>query len=1096
MLEVYRSSRLERLADLLLVKLAASAPTLPLMPQTIVVGHLGMKRWLMRHLAERTLVDGRPGIAANLQLQLPGEWLDQLAQSRLGEQLNADPYQRANLRWRIFALLPDLEQEQIQRYLSGQQSAQRRFQLADRLASLYVQYAVYRADWLAAWEQQRTASTIGSHWQGRLWRMLREGIGRPHRATRSSALQSQLAHQPISPDPLHVFGVNHLPPDVLQTLLTVSARQPVMLYFPDPCREIWEDLRQRAATLTGALPDSEFHSNHRLLAALGKLGQQFTVLLNANAEQIDDRRDALDQEAQAVSAAAPLLTRLQHSIRTLQPQLSPQSEEHGRSDASLRVHRCHTRLRELEALRDAVYDFLSAHPDAEARDVVVMAPDINQYAPFLAAVLGSAGRHQGPLPYHLADLPLRRSHPLLHAFAELLELPQQRLGRSQVLAMLDLPAVARRLGLDPSDSEALTRWLDRAEVAWGLDGRMKAEFGAAAIEQNSFAFGLQRMLAGYLIGDEQPLPLLDEEIVPALPPQGPAVDALGALDQLLTILQGMRQGMSEQRHVSDWVSWLSQATGALFEAAPDDADERAALRSIRGSIDQLRTQVQSAEVDPLVPWPVIAEALLEVLDGVPQRQPFLVGGMTVCGMVPQRAIPFRMVCVLGLNDGEFPRNRSDSGLDLLRSHPRLGDRDTRSDDRYLFLEALLSARDRLHLSYLGEGVQDGKVRNPAAPLAELLQFLDQPHQHQSQPPWIVSPPLQPFDHRYYDGADPRLHSYDGSWLAAAGPTNQSDPGAGFRAGLGEGPAKPDQPAELREVLRWYRDPARWFCQNTLNLDLRALEQSAADDREPLEIRREPMERLTRELVWRALDADSEEIAAVIPPDLAHSGRLPAGTLGRRSYALERSVAQQTLKLLRETPPFKISASERVVEAQQIDLQITGITLRGEIGRIYRVGDRRYLVELCTGEISFRQLLPLFIQMAALRLSLPEGSMVRGLLVAPSELSRLPDQFPADHQQLRERLTRLLLLWFRGHSRPPAYFPKSSWRYVDSKYQLSKAQAALTSSFFSTGELDYAPGFARLLFGELNLFDRENPDSAAFDRCARMLERIIQPGGSQ
>ncbi len=1091
MLEVYRSSRLERLADLLLVKLRTSPPASVLQAQSVVVGHLGMKRWLLRHLAERTLVDGKPGIAANLRLQLPGEWLDELSQRRLGsERVAVDPYQRQHLRWRIYQLLPELEQAQISRYLDADRDGRRRFQLADRLASLYVQYAVYRADWLAGWEGRGSiATTLAEHWQGELWRRLRAGIGVDHRAARGQALLSALAQSKGGANPLHVFGVNHLPPDVLKALLAVARTQPVMLYFPDPCRELWDDLRSRADSLIELDPDSELHSDHRLLAALGKLGQHFTVLLNNHSDQIDDRRDEVDREQAALPAHAPLLTRLQHSVRTLQPQIG--GEDIVEQDSSLRVHVCHTRLRELEALRDALLDFLSSDAAAEPRDIVVMAPDINQYAPYLAAVFGPPGRHQGALPYHLADVPMRRSHPLLRAFAELLDLPQQRLGRSQILAMLDLPAVARRMRLQPGSAEALSRWLDRAEVAWGLDAAMKTEFGAAPVAQNSFEFGLERMLAGFLLGEVEAEHLLDGEILPALPPHGPDADALGALDQLLSVLAAMRSAMRQSRSVSDWCAWLSAAVNALFEGGFDDADETVALRSVHACIDELRTQTEAAQSDPQVPFAVIREALLASLDGVPERQPFLVGGITFCGMVPQRAIPFRMVCVLGLNDGEFPRNRSDSGLDLLRSHPRLGDRDARADDRYLFLEALLSARDRLHLSYLGEGVQDGKPRNPAAPLAELLQFL-RPLPTGPEV-WIVRHPLQPFDARYYDAADSRLHSFDGRWLVEQ-QAAQEGAAPGFRSGLPEAPAMPQIEVDLRELLRWYRDPAREYCQNTLGLSLQALEQVAADDREPLAIRLQPLERLTRDLVWRALDRGEWEIPAQLPVDIARSGRLPAGSLGRRSYALERGIAQRTLNELRDFPPFQQPPEQRQIESVGIDLSLSAqIRLRGEVSRVYRVDDRRYLLELCPGKVNFKHLLPLYLRLAALRLSLPERCLVRGLVVGPEGKNRSPERFPNDHDQLRAALSRLLLLWYRGQNRPPLYLPKTSWRYLESDNpNLYAAQIAMHGGYQSMGELDYAPGYARLLFADLDLLDAEHPERKRFEQCARMLHAIINP----
>jgi exodeoxyribonuclease V gamma subunit len=282
----------------------------------------------------------------------------------------------------------------------------------------------------------------------------------------------------------------------------------------------------------------------------------------------------------------------------------------------------------------------------------------------------------------------------------------------------------------------------------------------------------------------RPSDLLLDNILPLDGVSGSTVEAIGQLDRLLGELRTIRHAFSAPRPLAAWSQWLLDRIDALFLTDMRDDAENNALDTLRRLAASLGSQASEAGISTPLPWSVVREAIGSALDAVPERQAFLLGGVTFCGLVPQRSIPFRVVCLLGMNEGEFPRPSNDAGLSKILSQPRRGDRDTRSEDRYLFLEAMMSARDVLHISYVGEGVRDGKPRNPAAPLAELLQFLDEQHgiadDEKVDRPWRIHHPLQPFDARYYERdaqgkpqRDQRLFSYDPAFLAL--PSTKSIP---------------------------------------------------------------------------------------------------------------------------------------------------------------------------------------------------------------------------------------------------------------------------------------------------------------------------------
>ena len=465
---------------------------------------------------------------------------------------------------------------------------------------------------------------------------------------------------------MHLFGLNHLPPDTWTLLRGLSAGRAVHLYFVDPVQAYWEDLRKPASELRAGLGMGE--SPHALVAALGSAGQQFNRQLS-EWPQVDEH-----SVVELDSSSSELLGRFQDSVRRLSPALAgadlsaAASRKQARADSSLRVHVCHTRLRELEVLRDALLDRLLRQPELHPRDIVVMAPDIGAYAELIPAVFGAPGSSysaaQRRLPYQLADRALGRLHPLLSSFDALLDLPQARLGLSEVLDVLALPAVQRRLGLDAASVQTVEDWLHRSRVAWALDADMKTAFGAAPEPAQTWSWASDRLFLGYLLGDDAEFDSFAG--IHALPGvTEPATELLGTLQELLQRLRELRSGMLQQRSLRSWSRWLEARIEALFAADRSDSAESEALAAMYAAAASLAEQADRAALDPVIGWPEVRSVVRELLAQPPLRQSFLGGGITFCGMVPARVIPFEVVCLLGLNDGEFPRPPGRTGLNLI-----------------------------------------------------------------------------------------------------------------------------------------------------------------------------------------------------------------------------------------------------------------------------------------------------------------------------------------------------------------------------------------------------------------------------------------------
>ena len=1206
-LTLLRASRLESLLDPLRTLLKQTQPDNPLQPQTVVAAHPGMKQWLTGALANKA---GAGGIVANLEVILPSAWLDGLSSRLLGEHAVALPkYRRGHLRWTLHAMLGQPQRHgiadpRVLAYLVGAGSADeralRRFQLADRLARVLSQYLVYRGDWLAAWEagktrfattqcEDRALQALESQCLAPLWRAVVERLG-AHRGRLVRDLVAALDAAGDALAPLHVFGLSHLPPAELSALHAYARQAPVFLYVPDPCREYWGGLHPAHGAQAWRTPDAaawqafrEDEGNrladpaaldwreqgHPLLARWGRMGQHFFAALAEG----DVREDIRHWQDEATQTPGNRLQRVQESIRRLDPALMGESEGEDAaapaalSDASLRIHACHTRQRELEVLRDALLDAIE-HEGIRPGDIVVMAPDIQRYLPLIPAVFGEPGSaRERLLPYHLADVPVARSHRLFTVLEAMLGIGASRVTAPEVVDLLGVGEVRRALALDDDAADVLVEWLRNSRVAWALDGTHKAALSLPARSEYSFAWAMDRMLAGYLMADAPGTRDADAvrlpdgtELLPMAGIDGPASAALGALDHLLRQLQVWRDLVQVEQSASRWADVLRERVDALLHADPGDADARAALSVVHRAIAGLATEPARNGEDPVLRLSVVRDLLRDALAAAPERQRFLMGGITFCGMVPQRAIPFGMVCVLGLSEGAFPRNPSDGGIDLMTRLRRVGDRDVPGDDRYLFLETLMSARKRLHLSCIGQGVRDGKPRNPAAPLAELIAELETrsgivPGDDAAPRPWLVRHPLQPFDARYFDGAHPALYSYSTAFADMRGGGRRALPR--LRDGALPVPEPLPDPVPLAALEAFFRDPAKSLLKDHLRVSLDALDDDARlSASEPMDgiPRRHPVARnvFLRHVLPNRCARPEWEWDRQPPDGVRHGGLLPLGEAGRAAWENEaRAVealwakadaggrfdvrGEQGGRALRvdvwlampvPAIPARVETHLDPADASSRDdgedegavegiHRITGTVrnvfpLRGSEQGVQvvfafpdaaaRKGKKAWLKK--ADDLGFKECVPAFLHWAVLRLQREGDAPVRLTMLAegePDMAARIDawdaiycDADPSDSAamaaDLRRRVRALIGRWRSGRDGRSRFYPRAAWKAVQARPGETAMSGAVRGAWVTDfgpfdGERDYAPGYTRLLEGDMVFGD---PDTDADGHALQAL----------
>lgn len=890
---VLHGNRPEDLRALLVAWLRAH-PLAPLENELVLVQSNGIAQWLKLALAAHPQdpAGGGLGITAAMELQLPAQFLWRAYRDVLGkgEVPERSPLDKAPLTWRLMRLLPSLLDEPgfepLAHFLTaGAQEAadddlraRKCHQLAQRLADLFDQYQVYRADWLQDWAAGRDQLRSLRHgdralppdqrWQACLWRALLAEVGaQGQEGSRAgvhqrfiAALSDANAPRPTAlPRRVVVFGISALPAQTLQALEALARHMQVMLFVHNPCRHHWSDIVADQDLLRGAykrqarrpgipavLDEAALHQHaHPLLAAWGKQGRDYLHLVDS-IDEPDRYRAAwqgvgagrIDLFSDEDEPAAGLLQQLQDDILNLRPLTETRAlwpAVDPSQDVSLRFHSAHSAQREVEVLHDQLLARFDADPTLQPRDVIVMLPAVDDYAPHIEAVFGrlprSDARH---IPYTVADQGQRGQEPLLVALELLLRLPESRVAASDVLDLLDVSALRLRFGLADDALPTLKRWIAGAGARWGLDAaqRESQALGAAG-EVNSWRFGLSRMLLGFAVGEGEAF----EGIEPYDEVGGLDAAALGPLAALLRALEDTLHTLQHSATPAQWAEHLRALLARFF--APVQAREQLRVQQLSQGLDDWIDECADAGFDQVLPLCVVRERWLAALDRQGLQQRFMTGGVSFCTLMPMRAIPFRVVCLLGMNDGDFPRPTVRADFDLMHNDWRPGDRSRRDDDRYLLLEALLSAREQLYISWVGRDVRDHSERAPSVLIGQLRDHIAAGWRltgHDDEPEALpgalhTEHPLQPFSPRYFTPDAPQapaldgLYSYGREWQAA----HHGEAAPAHDAPVLLPPLQPERALNLRQLSDFLAQPVQAFFAQRLQVRFDAGDEEASDE---------------------------------------------------------------------------------------------------------------------------------------------------------------------------------------------------------------------------------------------------------------------------
>lgn len=1093
MLYLVQSNKMECLAESLISCLQETSMSGASVfdPDHILVQSPGMSQWLKIQIAE-TL-----GIAANIDFPLPSSFIWQLYQQHIQDLPDQSAFTKPNMTWKLMSILPTmLEQKEfaaIKQYLSDSQPL-KLYQLAGKIADVYDQYLVYRPEWILHWEVGQNdlpdspdQSICASHpWQPILWRALvtnSESLGESpfHRANLHHTLLEALHSSPSQQNdakPLMVFGISAMPMQQLEVLSALAQTRDVLIFWFNPSQHYWGDIvdnKTQAKAQLKALGNADLAGvefldiGNPLLSSWGKLGRDYQdMLLGLELQQqdcfVDIQPKCLLEHIQ--SDVNQLQFRATNAVLDASELLTNGKDypkvEIAAADHSLQIHACHSKVRELEVLHDQLLKCFNDHPDWHPGDVIVMMPDVATYAPFIEGVFGAVDAKLA-IPYAISDRNVGQVSPLLNSFLQLMKLHQSRLTLSEILSLLEVPAIQRKFTIEPQEFELLQHWLTDAGVRWGWDDQDKQRWDLPTEKQNTWVFGLQRLLAGYAMSSDDLYHGQQDFISAYADIEGQQAVALGKCYQFTSVLLEVLDFCQQSQGIEQKVEQALLLLAKLYET---DETEQADMLILRETLEKMLTHSQqfTADIDQDVFVSELQQNIQE--NGVGQR--FLAGFVNFCTLMPMRSIPFKMVCLLGMNDTDYPRQSVPMGFDLMRIAPaKRGDRSRRLDDRYLFLEALLSAREQLYFSYQGFSQKDNSPMAPSILLSELVEYCQQGFCLTGQLALDVKDTeknllahlrvqhkLQPFNQAYFvqnpeQKTAASYFSFNQKQLSIATQIQQAAEPLLFNSEPLSQALEQTNQVDLNDLIQFFQNPAKAFFIQRWQSRFYALGQESSDE-EPFafdnldkylinqSLIQQTLERAQMQHEQEVLEKDQDELLLSLVNRLKAQGKLPAGQSGELAI---RPLVKQSAALAEQI--CELSQAAQTSKSIEIELLIKHVTLVGWVDNIYQ----QNLILWRAGKLRAKDRIALYLQWLVLCAQQPQLTLNRAYFITTEKLYSLP---AVESQIALEQLGVWLAYWQSGSDQVVHFYPEAAWQWVTSQ-DINKTLNTFKGNDFSQGE---------------------------------------------
>jgi exodeoxyribonuclease V gamma subunit len=1063
--------------DLLAKRLAQVVSTpldSPFTPEIVVVQSLASRRWISLKIAQLQ------GICANFAFPFLSDFITQVVREVSPVATPIEKMPTELLTWKIDLLLPRcLAQKEfapVAKYLHDGDSL-KRFHLAARLANLFDQYRVYRPEMVSGWTASKQTRGGDEAWQAELWRQLGEAPGFNQTLDRLRAHGFPEAAKGDLPERISIFAPTSIPPAYLDLLFQLARVRELHLFLLRPSREYRGNdptAKQRARL---GLSASDPATGNPLVTSWGKVDADLTDLLLDADERLGVGIENGSEEFREFEPVT-LLGALKSDILSGENRGAAGGDDSAdaprltvnRSDRSIVLHSCYSPLREVEVLYDQLLECFETMPNLQPRDIIVMTPEIEKYAPLIRGVFGYPEKASLDIPYSVADRHPRSESLPIDTFLTLLDLPGSRYTAPQIFALLGSHAFRRRFKFNDEELSLIRDWIEETAIRWGVDAADRTRAGLPGLDANTWRHGLDRLLLGYAMpsGNKH----LFEGILPHDEVEGDGGEVLGRFISATEALFRLTETFEHPRPLVRWIEPLQEVIEQFLD--PSGEDEVRDVRFLRLSVDQLRTFHDAAEPESNVDFRVVRHHLAEQLATMEQRGHFFKGRVTFCALKPVRSIPARVVCLLGINDQVFPRRPQPAQFDLMAQAPRVGDPSARQDDRYSFLETVLSAQEKLLISYVGRSAIHNKEVPPSVVVSELLDYLDQAfvfaEEKSARTFALTEHPLHAFSPRYFSSprADERFFSYSEANAEASRSISATQAPEMPRFITEALPQIEDasRNLELRELTDFWGNPSKYFIRRRLGLTLRKADDWLSDS-EPFELNN-----LEKYLIKQELLEEELEAGQLLPPAVFQErGILPPGVIGEIELRSMRAEVQKLTEVIES-----YIGKGRKDKPIDLHLELETFGLSGTIHSLY--GGR--CVHFRTAKLNPKDHLRAWIEHLAL-CAPGEGAEPQTILIGRDALVTFSPVPSA-----RAELQTLCELFWQGLLLPLRFFPASAMAFVEAEVTgEGKPDSKARAKWYGTWRNGKAEGEKDDLFIS-RCFDMPNPLEDRFKELARTV----------
>ena len=1074
----YICNQIEPLADMLCEQLRNASGNDIFNKDYIIVESRGLEQWLKHKIADVN------GISALLKFPSPEQFLNKLFRTLSTEinEFNCSDFSPEVMMWTIMEELPVLIEQaflsdgklfdDIIRYLEiidkdiNSIDSLKLLQLSEKISEIYNNYLAYRPDCILAWEGNREfisnvpESFIVDSWQKKLWLRITDRLGGGHLPSLAyKYIKLESANTALSklPSRIFIFGISSMPPFYLDILSKLAEHIDVFFFYRSICREQWGKIVPEndifkyismSKTLTStAMPDAK----NELVELMTEKERIFLRLL-VSSGVIDNDKDYISSKC---NEEETLLSNLQDDI--LNNRELDTDKYILDYDDSIQFHSFHSPIREIETLHSYLLKFLDESKGRiKPSDILVMAPNIEKYIPFIETVFKSAKHNDNYIYANITDGSIKGTAPETEIFIKILKTVSSRFKVTELFSILSSKAVYKKFGLYETDLEHIHKWLNECAVSWGIDevDRKEILHTDNVFTENSWKAGLDKMLMGYaMLSSEMNITesiYVDNKnnsILPYDEIEGGSSEVLGKFIDFTKRVFELKNRLGKKMTATDFHENLIDAVDSFFYKDTDTAD---GIELLYLSVNQMFDNITKSEYNKRIDLIIITAYLENHLKNEKVPGLLLRGGVSFCNLTPIKNIPSKIVCMIGMNEEDFPVRNTNFGFDLMADNPRSCDSSKKDDDRYVFINGILNASKKLYISYIGRSIRDNSEKLSSVLVSELKEYIDKYYNYKDSNDNLVSNaltlehPLHSFSPKYFTNTfekDKRLKllSFSKEYCLAAKLLTSIEVDKDYMIDFSEGlPIIEKDYIGIEDLSNFFKNPSKYLLTNRLDISLKIYLKEELQDKEIIEIDNLENYSLKQELlaILESETLSEEEFCSDKIVELMRNKCLiPPGEWGKANAV---DSLNQTITFYKSIKEY-VNSKKEIYRTKIGSFAKNEITVNSEFHNLFQKGQVFYRL----GSERAVDLIEAWVYHVMLSLAEYNGDATTFVITwNKKDMVPIIKYFaPLPVDEARNIAENLINMYLSGSVKPLTFFPNASKAYADKYFKSCESEKA-------------------------------------------------------